>query len=110
MKSKIISGSIICVLTFMLTSFQTLNVSNYQLIELTKTNCLSYTTQNQTSCTKCHDCKKDVFVSQDSTNYNINLIDESIEKNAISVKKTVSDYIETIDFTDENNPDNNKTK
>lgn len=110
MKSKIIFGSIICVLTFMLTSFQTLNVSNYQLIELTKTNCLSYTTQNQTSCAKCHDCKRDSFLVQDSINLKTTLIDKKTEKNTISVKKTVSDYIETIDFTNENNPDNNKTK
>ncbi len=110
MKSKMIFGSITCVLTFMLTSFQKNNVSNYQLIELKKTSHLSYTTQNQTSCTKCHDCKKDAFVSQDSVNYTTNLIDKGIEKNSISAKKTVSNYIETIDFTDENNPDNNKTK
>lgn len=110
MKSKIIFGSIICVFTFMLTSFQTFNETNYQSIESKTISSPSSLTQNQTSCTKCHDCKRDSFLVQDSINLKTTLIDKKIEENTISVKKTVSDYIETIDFSNENTPDNNKSK
>jgi hypothetical protein len=110
MKSKIIFGSIICFLAFMLSSLQTFNKKKYQLFELKTIGKLSDRTQNQTSCAKCHDCKGNNFVVQDSINPKTILWNYKTEKNVISNKKSVLEYLETIDFTDENNPDNHKIR
>lgn len=110
MKSKIIYGSLIGVLPFLLVSFQTRNDSNYHSIKVKSADKLWNSTTNESSCIKCHDCLEETYTLLDTVN------DKRIEtdKNVIlyldSCKKSATDISETFDLTRDNNPDSNKIR